>query len=220
MDETVGHELLSFMDAYSRYNQIPMYVHDEEHISFIIEHGLYCYKVMPFGLKNSSATYQRLLNMMFKDLIGKTIEVYVDNMLVKFRVTGDHIRHLGQMFDILRKYQMKLNPLKCAFGVGSRTFLGFMVNQQGIEANPEKINALLEMSSLNKPKEVMSLVGRVITLSRFVSRAIDRCAHFFNVLKGSKRFKWIEKCEQAFQALKEHLGRPPLLLKPMDGEKL
>ena len=93
--------------------------------------------------------------MMFKDLIGKTMEVYVDDMLVKSRMVGDHVEHLSQMFNILPKYQMRLNLLKCAFGIGSGKFLSFMVNQQGIKANPKKIKAVLEMSSPKKPKEVM-----------------------------------------------------------------
>ena len=97
------------------------------------------------------------------------MEVYVDDMLVKSKMIGDHAEHLKQMFIILWKYQIKLNPLKCAFGVGSGKFLGFMVNQHGIEANPEKIKALLEMSSPKKPKEVMSLIGKMVALIRFVS---------------------------------------------------
>ena len=99
------------------------------------------------------------------------------------------------MFNILQKYRMKLNPLKCAFGVWSGKFMGFMVNQHGIEANPEKINALLKMSSPRKPKEVMSLADRVVVLIRFMSRATDHCAPFFNVLNGSKKFEWMEKWE-------------------------
>ena len=175
---------------------------------------------MSFGLKNAGVTYQRLVNGMFKYLIGKSMEVYVDNMLVKSKTAGDQIEHLNQMFNILQKYWTKLNPLKCAFGVGSDKFLGFMVNQRGIEANPKKINALLEMSSPRKPKEVMSLAGRVASLSHFMSRATDRCAPFFDLLKGSKKFEWTDKCEQAFLTLKEHLGRLPLLSKPIEGEKL
>ena len=81
-----------------------MYEPNKEHISFITDRGFYCYKVMSFGLKNVGATYQRLVNMMFKDLIEKTMEVYVDDMLVKSRMVGDHVEHLGQMFEILRKY--------------------------------------------------------------------------------------------------------------------
>ena len=115
---------------------------------------------------------------------------------------------------------MKLNPLKCAIGVELGKFLGFMVNQHGIEAIPEKINALLDMSSPRKPKEVMSLAGRMATLSHFVSRATDCCALFLDMLKGSKKFQWTETCEQQFLALKEHLGCPLLLSKPIEGENL
>ena len=92
------------MDEYSRYNRISMYEPNEEHTSFITNQGLYCYKVMSFGLKNARVTYQRLVNGMFKDLIGKSMEVYVDNMLVKSKAVRDHIEHLNQMFNILRKY--------------------------------------------------------------------------------------------------------------------
>ena len=120
----------------------------------------------------------------------------------------------------MKKYQMKLNPLKCAFRVASGKFLSFMVNQRGIEANPEKIKAFLEISSPQKLKEVMSLAGRVAALSRFVSRATDSCVPFFDVLKGLKKFEWTDKCDQEFQALKEHLGLPLLLSKPIEGEKL
>ena len=106
--------------------------------------------------------------MMFKDPI-KMMEVYVDDILVKSKVAKDHIKHLGHMFEILRKYQIKLNSLKCAFGVGLGNFLDFMVNQRGIEANPENIKALLEMSSPRKSKEMMSWARRMVALSRFVS---------------------------------------------------
>ena len=128
VDATLGHQLLSFMDTYSVYNQIPMHVLDQEHTSFITDRSLYCYKVMPFGLKNVGATYQRLVNMMFKEHIGKMMEVYIDDMLVKSKVASDHVSHLANKFNILRAYHMKLNPLKCAFGMASRKFLRFMVN--------------------------------------------------------------------------------------------
>ena len=108
-----GHELLSFMDAYLGHNHILMFALDEEHISFITNRWLYYYKAMLFSLKNTRATYQRLVNTMFKDLIGKTMEVYVNDMLLRSRAARDHMDHLGQMFSNLRKYQMKLNPLKC-----------------------------------------------------------------------------------------------------------
>ena len=95
-----------------------------------------------------------------------------------------------------------------------------MVNQRGIEANPEKMKALLKMQSPHKPNEVQSLAGRVAALSPFISRSTDKCLPFFDTLKGGKKFKWKEKCEVTFQQLKEHLGKPPLLSKPIAREKL
>ena len=102
---------------------------------------------MPFGLKIAGATYQRLVNKIFKPLIGHTMEVYVDDMITKSREPRDHVKHLEETFELLRKYEMKLNPEKCAFGVNSGKFLGFLVSHRGIEANPEKIRAVTEMRS-------------------------------------------------------------------------
>ena len=98
VDTTSGHKLLSFMDEYSGYNQIPMYLPDEEHTSFITDRGLYCYKVMPFGLKNVGATYQRMVNMMFTEQIGQAMEVYIDIMLVKSKLTADHVQDLDHVY--------------------------------------------------------------------------------------------------------------------------
>jgi hypothetical protein len=136
VNSTTGHKLLTFMDAFSGHNQIVMDKADQEKTSFITSRGLFCYKVMPFGLKNAGATYQRLMNRMFHDQIGKNVEVYIDDMLVKSKEEGDHLKNLEETFKTLRRYQMKLNPSKCAFGVSSSKFLGFMVSQKGIEANP------------------------------------------------------------------------------------
>jgi len=112
-----GHALLSFTDAFSRYHQMPLCPTDQEKTAFITDHGLHCYKMMPFGLKNAGATYQRLVNKLFKLLIGKIMEVYVDNMIVKSKTGGDHGHDLRKTFDILRAFAMKLNPKKCIFGV-------------------------------------------------------------------------------------------------------
>ena len=126
VDATAGNELLSFMDAYSGYNQIPMYHRDEEHTAFITDRGLYCYKVMPFGLKNAGTTYQRLVNKIFVDLLGVSMEVYIDDMLVKSAAAHDHVKYLDQTFSVLRQTNMMLNPNKCTFAVRAGKFLGFM----------------------------------------------------------------------------------------------
>ena len=137
VDSTAGHRLLSFMDAFSRYNQIRMDETNQEKTSFVTSQGLFCYKVMPFGLKNAGVTYQRLVNHMFHPQIGRNIEVYVDDMLVKSQDEGIHLDDLQETFDTLQQYNMKLNPSKCAFGVSSGKFLGYMVSHRGIEANPD-----------------------------------------------------------------------------------
>ena len=127
VDASSGHGMLSFLDAFSGYHQIPMYPPDVEKASFITPHGLFCYNVMPFWLKNDGATYQRLVTKMFRPLLGKTMEVYIDDMLVKSKECLDHATHLQEAFDFLKAYDMKLNPLKCTFRVSADRFLGFMV---------------------------------------------------------------------------------------------
>ena len=127
MDSTAGHKLLTFMDAFSGYNQIKMAEEDQEKTSFITSQGLYYYKVMPFGLKNAGATYQRLVNKMFSKQIGRNMEMYMDDMLVKSKELT-HLDDLKETFTTLKQYQMKLNPAKCVFGVASGKFLGFMVS--------------------------------------------------------------------------------------------
>ena len=128
VESTVEHKLLMFMDAFSGYNQIKMAEEDQEKTAFITSQGLYCYKVMPFGLKNVGETYQRLVNRMFREQIGRNMEVYVDDMLVKSKEELTHLEHLKETFATFRRYQMKLNPSMCAFGVALGKFLGFMVS--------------------------------------------------------------------------------------------
>ena len=154
VDSTAGHKLPTFMDAFSRYNQIKMAEEDQEKTTFITSQGLYCYKVMPFGLKNAGATYQRLVNKMFNKQISRNMEVYVDDMLVKSKEELAHLDDLKEMFATLKQYQMKLNPSKCVFSVVSGKFLGFMVSQRGIEANLEKVKVILNMTSPKTVKEV------------------------------------------------------------------
>ena len=218
VDSTAGHKLFSFMDAFSRYNQIRMNEADQEKTSFVTNQGLFCYKVMPFGLKNAGVTYQRLVNHMFRPQIGRNVEVYVDDMLVKSQDEGRHLDDLQETFDTLRQYHMKLNPSKCTFGVSSRKFLGFMVSHRGIEANLDKIQAILDMKPLQNTKEIQSLTGRVAALNRFVSKAIDKCLPFFKVLR--KAFEWADECQRAFEDLKAYLTMAPLLSPSVVGEEL
>jgi len=167
VDGAAGNQILSFLDAYSRYNQIQMHHRDQEKTAFKTDSDNFFYKVMPFGLKNVGATYQRLMDYVFHDMIGRNVEVYVDDIVVKSDSCEQHISDLKEVFQALRKYHMRLNPKMCAFGVEGGKFLGFMLTHRGIKANPE-------MRSPNGLKEIQRLIGRLTSLSRFVPKLAER----------------------------------------------
>ena len=218
VDSTARHQLLSFTDAFSGYNQIKMEEVNQEKTSFVTSQGLFCYKLMPFGLKNTGATYQRLINKMFARQIGMNVQVYVDDMLVKSLREDDHLSDLQETFDTLRAYNMKLNPNKCVFRVTAGKFLGFMVSQRGIKVNPEKKRVIVELAPPKTVKEMQSLNGKIVALNRFISRAVDKCLPFFRILK--KSFEWTDECQQAFKNLKLYLSSPSLLSPSKSREKL
>ena len=174
VDSTTEQELLSFLDAFSEYHQIPMALVDEEKTAFITSHELYCYKVMPFKLKNADATYQRLITKIFRPLVGRTVEVYIDDIMIKSKTREDHMHHLQEVFHLLRRYDMKLNPSKCAFGVSVGKFLGFMVTQRGIEVNLDQIKAVMEAPIPRNKKELQCLTGKLVALGRFIARFTDK----------------------------------------------
>ncbi|XP_064979723.1 uncharacterized protein LOC135622021 [Musa acuminata AAA Group] len=220
VDATTGHTRLSFMDAYSGYNQIRMAPEDREHTAFLTDQGVYFYKVIPFRLKNAGATYQRTVNKMFAHQIGRNMEVYVDDMIVKSQEAGTHLADLAEAFATLRKYGMRLNPTKCAFGVTSGKFLGFIVHERGIDANPEKVQAIINMQSPRTIKDLQRLNGRLVALSRFLARSGDRRLPFFKALKSPKNFLWTSECEEAFKQMKQHLASLPRLASVSPDEKL
>ena len=118
---------------------------DEEKTTFYTPIGIYCYTVMPFGLKNAGATYQRAMQYIFADMIHEELEDYVDDIIVKSRTRKSHLSILERVLQRCRTYKLRLNPRKCAFGVSSRQFLGFLVHQHGIQVDPAKIKAIREL---------------------------------------------------------------------------
>ena len=189
-----------------------MHPPDEEKTAFITSHGLFCYNMMPFGLKNVGATYQRLVTKMFRPLLGKTMEVSIDDMLVKSRDRSDHAEHLQEAFELLRAYGIKLNPSKCAFGVSAGRFLGFMVTHRGIEANPTQLKAILESLTTASRKGVQQLIALLAALGRSISRFTDRLKQFFVTLKGANQAGWNKECDEALTAIKQLLQNLQSLL--------
>ena len=189
VDATVSHPWMSFLDAFQGYHQIPLALDDQEKTTFVTSIGNYHYKVMPFDLKNAGFTYQRMMTRMFELLLGKNIEIYIDDMVVKSKMVSEHLGDLRVIFEVLRNYKLRLNASKCSFGVGSGKFLGYMVIHKGIEVNPDQIKAINNLRSLRNPKEVQKLTGMTAALNRFISRLADRCRPFFLLINKWKGFE-------------------------------
>ena len=165
VDATVGHSRMSFLDAFQGYHQIPLALDDQEKTSFVTPMGNYHYKVMSFGLENAGSTYQRMITKMFEAQMGKNIEVYIDDMVVKSKMVSEHIGDLTNIFKILRGHKLRLNASKCSFGVGSRKFLSYMVTHRGIEVNPDQVKAINNLQPPRNPKEIQKLTGMTATLN-------------------------------------------------------
>ena len=157
---------------------------------------------------------------MFSKLLGKTVEVYIDDMVVKSVKSSDHVEDLRQVFSILRRHNLKLNASKCAFGVGLGKFLGLMVIQRGIEANPDQIAAIQGLQPPKNVREVQRLTGMATALNRFISKSVEKFQPFFDQIKKGKNFAWSEESDQAFERLKKYLSAPPLLFSAREGEPL
>ena len=220
VDNAARSSTYSFMDGFSGYNQIKMAPEDKAKTTFVTPWGTYCYKVMPFGLKNTGATYQRAMVALFHDMMHKEIEVYVDDMIAKSKKGEDHIKVLRKLFERLRKYELKLNPAKCSFGVKSGKLLGFVVSDRGIEVDPDKVRAIQSMSSPKTEKEVRGFLGRLNYIARFIAQLTTTCEPIFRLLRKKNHGTWNEECEVAFNKIKHYLQSPPLLVPPISGRPL
>jgi hypothetical protein len=175
---------------------------------------------MTFGLKNAGETYQKAIQKCLESQIGKNVEAYVDDVVVKTTNEDDLMADLAQTFANLRVYCWKLNPEKCIFGVPSGKLLGFMVSHRGIEANPTKVDAICRMNRPTGQKDVMKLTGMMVVLGRFISKLGEKGLPFFKLLKKSDKFKWTDEVDQALEDLKTFLTMPPVMVPMAPKETL
>ena len=157
---------------------------------------------------------------MFEAQMGKNIEVYIDDMVVKSKIVSEHIGDLTNIFKILKEHKLRLNASKCSFGVGLGKFLGYMMTHRGIEVNPDQVKAINSLQAPWNPKEVQKLTGMTVALNRFISWSADRCSPFFLLMNKWKGFEWTEECAQAFQQLKDYLSYPSIMSSPKADEVL
>jgi hypothetical protein len=160
------------------------------------------------------------MTTLFHDMMHKEIEVYVDDMIAKSVTEEEHIDHLLKLFQRLRKYQLRLNPNKCTFGVKSGKLLGFIVSQRGIEVDPDKVKAIQEMPAPRTEKQVRGFLGRLNYISRFISQMTATCGPIFKLLRKDQGVVWTEDCQKAFDSIKEYLQEPPILIPPVEERPL
>nr|ABA93663.1 retrotransposon protein, putative, unclassified [Oryza sativa Japonica Group] len=215
INDASGHKVISFLDGNAGYNQFFMAEEDMYKTAFRCPGfvGLFEWVVMTFGLKNAGATYQRAMNLIFHDLLGIILEIYIDDIVVKSDGMEGHIADLRLAFERMRWYGLKMNPLKCAFGVSAGKFLGFMVHERGVEIDPKKIEKIRDFKAPTCKKEVQKLLGKMNYLRRFISNLAGKIDAFVPILRLKKEadFTWGAKQQEAFEELKRYLSTPPVV---------
>ncbi len=221
VDAASGHKILSFMDGNAGYNHIFMAEEDIHKTAFRCPGaiGLFEWVVMTFGLKSAGATYKGAMIYIFHDLIGWLVEVYIDDMVVKSKEVENHIADLRKVFERTRKYGLKMNPTKCAFGVSAGQFLGFLVHERGIEVTQRSFNAIKKIQPQEDKKKLQEMIGKINFVIRFISNLSGRLEPFTPLLrfKADQEFIWGAKQHKALDNIKEYLSSPPVLIPPQKG---
>ena len=189
IESLASYAMLSFMDGFSRYNQIKIKESDQHKTTFRTPWGNFCYKGMPFGLKNVGATYQRAMTTMFYDFIHKIVEVYVDDILIKSKNKEDHIKDVKTTFERMKQYKLRIKPQKCVFEISSRKLLGHIISRRGVEVDSKKIKAITKMSSPMNLKQLRSLQGKIQAVRKFICQLTDKIAPMSHLLKKEVEFK-------------------------------
>ncbi|PKI63923.1 hypothetical protein CRG98_015704 [Punica granatum] len=179
VDNTASHPQFSFRDGFSGYNRIQMAEEDKIKTTFITMWGTFCYQVMPFGLKNAGATYQRAMVTLY-DMMHKEIDVYVEDMIAKSKEGEDHLVNLKRLFVRLKKYTLRLNPTKFTFSVKPGKLLGSVVSEKGIEVDPDKVKAIMELPPPSTVRDVRSFLGRLNYIPRFIANLTDVSTPFWS----------------------------------------
>jgi hypothetical protein len=218
VDAAARHKVISFMDGNAGCNHIFMAVEDVAKTSFRCPGhiGLFEWIVMTFGLKNVGATYQRAMNYIFHELIGKIVEIYIDDVVIKSLDHESHLDDVRKTLECTRKHGLKMNPNKCAFGVSAGEFLGFLVHEGEIEVGKKSMKAIDEVVPPANLKELQSLLGKINFVRRFIPNLSQKVLPFSPLLriKKDQKFVWGDEQQKAFNEIKEYMKEPPVLVPP------
>jgi hypothetical protein len=216
-----GRQVISFLDGNAGYNQIFMAEEDMSKMDFRCPGfiGLFEWVVMTFGLKNVGATYQRAMNLIFHDLLGIVLEVYIDDVIVKLDNMDGHLADLCLALERMRRYGLKMNPLKCSFGVSAEKFLGFIIHEHGTKIDPTKIESINKVHPPQCKNNTQTFLGKVNHLRRFISNLSGKISAFAPILrlKNEAEFTWGADQQRTFENIKRYLSSPPVMKAPMAG---
>ncbi|KAL0448655.1 UNVERIFIED_CONTAM: hypothetical protein Slati_1421900 [Sesamum latifolium] len=201
-----------------RLTRIPL--KDHKKVSFITSDGSFCYVAMPFGLKNVGVTYQKLVDKIFRPQLGRNMEVYLDDMLVKSKETHQHMENLEETFCSTEKVPVKTQPWEMRIMSQWRTFPRIHGDPASYQGQPSQDQSHPEHGTPTNINEVQRLRGMIVALSRFISKSVEKCLPFFKTLRKVKNFEWTEEYHQAFEDLKMYLAKLPLLDKPIPWDTL
>jgi hypothetical protein len=214
IDQSAGCEMLSLLDCFSGYHQVWMRREDEAKTGFTTPFDIFCFVRMPEGLCNVRPTFNRMMKLILGSQLGRNASAYVDDIVIMSEKERNHIADLTETFDNMRRNRLKLSPRKCIFGIRNGQLLGCMVSKRGIQANPQKTEALRRMQPPSSRKEVQRLMGRIVSLNRFISKVAERSLPFFKVLRVNSIFQWGAEQQQAFEDLRNYLEEAAVMSKP------
>ncbi|GKA25573.1 reverse transcriptase domain-containing protein [Tanacetum coccineum] len=215
--------LKCFLDAYKRNNQIHIAEKDEEKIAFYTREGVFCYRRLPFSLKNAGVTYQRLIDKVFSHQLGRSMEVNAEDIVIKSNVEKEMLVDIKETLDGLRAINLKLNLKKCSFGIEEGVFSRHFITKQGIKASPSKVKAISDLQPPKSVNEIQNLNRKLTALNCFLSKGADKMLPFLRTLKSCisrKMVRWTTKADEAFQRIKELLEALPTIIAPIKGENL
>jgi hypothetical protein len=215
VDAAAGHKVISFMDGNAGYNQIFMAIEDISKTAFRCPGhiGLFEWIVMTYGLKSASATYQRAMNYIFHELLGKIVKIYIDDVVIKTLNHDTHLENMKKTLECTRKHGLKMNRNKCAFGVSAE---GFLVHEGGIKVGKKRMKAIDEVVPPTNLKELQSLLGKINFVRRFISNLSQKVLPFSPLLKLKKdqKFTWGDEQQTTFDEIKQYMKEPPVLVPP------
>jgi hypothetical protein len=214
LQRVIGLGIMSMLDGFSRYNQVLVKKEDQNKTTFTTPWGTFEYLRMPFGLLNAGATFQRAMDFSFKDLIGKIIEIYQDDLTVFSKDRSSHISHLRQVFERCRKYGISLNLAKSVLGVDEGKLLGHIISKDGVKIDPERVEAIKKVPLPQNKKALQSFLGQINFVRRFIPNFAEIVKPILKLLKKDVKFEWCDEGRKAFKTIKDAIGRSPVLISP------